>query len=243
MPTLTTNILTSPITLYTTSITSVLISRSIISYVKNRGPIVFFRHVIKWNSIFYSIFSSLLFLAVLQSITHDFSQSIATPTLDLICSSPISSLDSDLKLVYYASKIYEYIDIFNVLAVGGVVNRHFWFHHFTTPYLTYSRVLLQSRGWKLIALLNTLHHAFMYAYFGGVTEFSGLLPWTGYAQLFAAITGEVWIIWGGCGEEGGLWANWLALAVIGTYSVLFWGDIRQRATPDTTTKSPSSKNI
>jgi hypothetical protein len=36
-----------------------------------------------------------------------------------------------LRYIFHASKIYEYADIFNVLAAGGVVNVHFGIHHFT----------------------------------------------------------------------------------------------------------------
>lgn len=49
----------------------------------------------------------------------------------VICSTPSSELDQKLRYVFHASKLYEYVDIFNVLAAGGVVNAHFAIHHFT----------------------------------------------------------------------------------------------------------------
>jgi hypothetical protein len=101
-------------------------------------------------------------------------------------------------------------------------------------YLTYSRVLLYPTGWKIFAGLNTMHHAFMYAYFGGVAIFSDILPWTGTLQLVAGILGELYVIrdvWKGgrdCGSMDSLWANGLLLGLLSTYFVLFMGDLRAR---------------
>jgi hypothetical protein len=52
----------------------------------------------------------------------------------LICSSPFSGFDRKLRFIFHTSKLYEYVDIFNVLAVGGVVNAHFAIHHFTVSF-------------------------------------------------------------------------------------------------------------
>jgi hypothetical protein len=101
-------------------------------------------------------------------------------------------------------------------------------------YLTYSRVMLYPAGWKLFAGLNTLHHAIMYAYFGGAAIFSDILPWTGMLQLVAGILGESYVIrdvWSGgreCGSVDSLWANWVALGLLSTYLVLFTRDLRAR---------------
>jgi GNS1/SUR4 family len=103
-----------------------------------------------------------------------------------------------------------------------------------TMYLTYARVLLYPAGWKIFAGLNTMHHAFMYAYFGGAAIFSDMLPWTGTLQLVAGMLGELYVIrdvWTGgreCGNMASLWANWLALGLLSTYLVLFTGDLRAR---------------
>jgi hypothetical protein len=40
-----------------------------------------------------------------------------------------------------------------------------------------------------LAALNTLHHAFMYAYFSG-QSFGAIIPWTAYLQLVAGIAAE-----------------------------------------------------
>src|ERR1700753_815731 len=101
-------------------------------------------------------------------------------------------------------------------------------------YLTYARVLLYPAGWKFFAGLNTMHHAFMYAYFGGAAIFSGILPWTGALQLVIGILVELYLfkdIWSGernCGSRESLWANGLALGLLSTYLVLFTGDLRAR---------------
>ncbi|EXJ87246.1 hypothetical protein A1O3_04205 [Capronia epimyces CBS 606.96] len=61
------------------------------------------------------------------------------------------------------------------------------FHHLTTPFLTYFRVL-NAVDWQLFAFLNCFHHFFMYAYFGGVSVFRPILPLTGWLRLGAAIS-------------------------------------------------------
>jgi len=79
-----------------------------------------------------------------------------------------------------------------------------------------------------------MHHAIMYAYFGGAAIFSDILPWTGMLQLIAGIAGELYVImyvWSGsedCGSMDSLWANVLALGLLLTYLVLFTGDLRAR---------------
>lgn len=98
-----------------------------------------------------------------------------------------------------------------------------------TPYLTYARTIHHPAGWKIFAFLNTLHHAFMYAYFGGAAIFSDILPWTGTLQLAVGIAVEVYVIWMGCAGEGSLWANLLAVGLLGGYAVLFSGDLRERS--------------
>jgi len=101
-------------------------------------------------------------------------------------------------------------------------------------YLTYSRVILYPSGWKIFAFLNTMHHAIMYAYFGGAAIISDVLPWTGTLQLVTGILGEVYVVrdvcGGGkeCGSMESLWANGLALGLFSTYMVLFAGDLRAR---------------
>jgi hypothetical protein len=240
------SILTSPYTLYTTSVSSFLVSRYIINHVHKHGPISFAAKTTKSNNVFYSLFSLALFICVSSSYIIDLSEATTPLSLkSLICTKSQTEFDKKLRLIYHVSKIYEYIDIFNVLAVGGEVNTHFWVHHFTvhlyptfplspsiniskTPYLTYSRVILHPISWKLFAVLNTFHHSLMYAYFGGMAIFSDVLPWTGSLQLILGLLGEVLVVLKGCGEEGGLWASGVAVGLLGTYGVLFSGDLRGR---------------
>lgn len=123
--------LTSLYLLYTTSILSFLLARFIIARVKKHGPFPFASKAIKYNSVIYSLLSLLLCLAITFS-TWDEITNTASPTLrTLICSITSSTFDKNLRLIFHLSKLYEYIDIFNVLAAGGIVNTHFAIHHFT----------------------------------------------------------------------------------------------------------------
>ena len=126
-----TTVISSPYLLYSTSITSFTIARLIISHVKKSGPVPFAGILIKYNSISYSFASLLLCIAITRSFWIELSQSNHPSLETLICSPSTSDYDSALRFMYHVSKLYEYIDIFNVLAVGGPVNAHFGFHHFT----------------------------------------------------------------------------------------------------------------
>lgn len=68
----------------------------------------------------------------------------------------------------------------------------------------------------------------MYAYFGGAQIFSDILPVTGVLQLAVGILGELYVVWAGCAGEGSAWASVLATGLLGTYAVLFSGDLRGR---------------
>jgi hypothetical protein len=102
-------------------------------------------------------------------------------------------------------------------------------------YMTYARVLLNPSGWKLFAIFNTMHHALMYAFFGGAAILSEILPFTGTLQLIVGISAEIYVmrdLQGGgrdCGSLESLWTNTLALGLLSTYFVLFVGDLRVRA--------------
>ncbi|KAH8678853.1 hypothetical protein BGZ60DRAFT_402004 [Tricladium varicosporioides] len=86
----------------------------------------------KFNSIVYSFFSLVLCLALLYSILIPMTSEKSTWGT-LICYLPTMKLDHALAKVFHYSKLYEYVDIINVLASGGSVNTHFWFHHLTVP--------------------------------------------------------------------------------------------------------------
>ncbi len=124
----------SPYTLGIMSIASFIIARAIIYHVKNIGTITFAPTVIKYNSYAYSIFSLFLCMGITASIWDELSSTSDPSIRSLICSSPFSGFDRKLRFIFHTSKLYEYVDIFNVLAVGGVVNAHFAIHHFTVSF-------------------------------------------------------------------------------------------------------------
>jgi len=75
----------------------------------------------------------------------------------------------------------------------------------------------------------------MYAYFAGATAFSNILPWTGTVQLVVGIVGEAFVVWdmmrgGNCGRREGLWASFLGMGLLGTYFVLWIGDLKGKET-------------
>lgn len=79
----------------------------------------------RYNSRFYSFASFVLLLFIL---------------------SPVPEHDGLARTAYHLSKMYEYVDILGVCAAGGAVGPHFWFHHLTTPWLTFVRVLPGGEG-------------------------------------------------------------------------------------------------
>jgi len=125
------SIVASPYTLYATSIVSFIVARTIIYYVKKNGPIAFAPTIIKYNSYAYSFFSLLLCSGITASIWDEISSTLNPSIRTLVCSYPSSDFDRTLRFIFHTSKLYEYVDIFNVLAGGGVVNAHFAIHHFT----------------------------------------------------------------------------------------------------------------
>ena len=123
--------------------------------------------------------------------------------------------------LYHGSKFYEYIDIFNVRASGGRIDLHFGFHHLTTCYLTFIRVVHNGQGWKPFAASNALHHAIMYAYFGGLQLPRPILPWTGALQLIVGIGADIWVARDKM-AEGNAWplANLFSGCLLTIYLVL-----------------------
>lgn len=173
-------------------------------YVSSNGSIPQARTLIRLNSWVYAA-ASLALLAAINSPYQD-----------------------EARYLYHYSKFYEYIDILLVRSVGGSIDLHFGFHHLTTPYLTYFRVLQHSQGWHVFASLNALHHAFMYAYFGGASVFRRVLPYTGTAQLVIGIVNEGAVLsWS---REQGLpqWPNVFTILLLSAYLVLWTRDLRAR---------------
>jgi len=158
-----------------------------------------------------------------QQTTKLNSRLYAAASLLLLVSIIISDRPTAGRL-YHASKFYEYVDILNVVASGGAVDLHFGFHHLTTPWLTFFRVLGSGGdggSWRWFAACNAAHHVLMYAYFGGWAGVRPVLDYTGVGQLVVGITVEVWEVFaparrGAAAQHvfaGGLLACYLVLSL------------------------------
>jgi hypothetical protein len=98
-----------------------------------------------------------------------------------------------------------------------------------TPYLTYVRFLHNEEGWRLFAGLNTLHHFFMYAYFGGLVSFRSILPFTGCLQLVLGVAGEFYIIWAKLSDKNGpSWPNLASAGLLTTYLTLYIEELGEK---------------
>ena len=202
--------------LYDTALETLMISQSLLFilswlsvhlYVSHNGPMSSASTMTKYNSRVYSAASLVLLVLIVW------------PSDDMLA-----------RHLYHASKFYEYLDILGVRAAGGSIDLHFGFHHLTTPYLTFIRVVQNSRGWKPFAALNAFHHTLMYAFFGGVGWLRPVLPWTGYLQLVVGIGVESWLV----GEKmrgGGGDARFHVIAglILTAYLVLFTRDLALRS--------------
>lgn len=190
---------------------------AVAQHTRQRGPNTAARLLIKANSYFYSFVSLLLFLYIVQSkSTKEWSNSGAG-------------------YLYHLSKFWEYIDIILVTATRGTIDLHFAFHHLTTPYLTYVRVIRYAEGgtWKGFAALNTLHHVLMYAFFGGWNFLRPALPFTGCLQLVAGILVEIWEIqrkFTKTEKNDGIWPHLVTGGLLACYLILFIRDLRMRST-------------
>ncbi|KAK9319837.1 ELO family [Lipomyces orientalis] len=184
-------------------------------YIQSHGAFPIAPVLIKFNSRLYAGISLWFFLTILFSRTTS-SQSLGRGYVNWLLPTETSR-----RCAYHLSKFYEYLDIFLVLANGGQVALHFTFHHLTTPILTYVRVLQHHEGWEIFAALNALHHALMYAYFGGVSAFRPLLRFTGVLQLVIGILVEIRIIFARLAVGGIVWPNIMAATLLVCYMVLF----------------------
>ncbi|KAK2770428.1 hypothetical protein FQN53_005539 [Emmonsiellopsis sp. PD_33] len=221
------HLLTSTLTLITLSLTTH-------HHVTKHGRLPLAAPLIKANNNIYAL-ASLLFCIASTCSFDVFPSHRPSPSLHRL-GDYVRHHEDQLRYIYHISKIWEYVDPLLVLANGGKVGWHFGVHHLTTPYLTYIRILPNSNsnheGWKLLAALNTLHHFFMYAYFGGMARFRPVLPVTGCVQLVVGIVGEMVLIrravWmGGDGSGTAVWwPNAVSMAVLGVYFVLFVDEVR-----------------
>ncbi|KAK9370372.1 hypothetical protein V1509DRAFT_617570 [Lipomyces kononenkoae] len=202
--------------------------------VRTQGPFPIAAGLIKFNNSFYSVVSLWLFYAILSSrMTASYSVDSAFWML--------LPTDAVGRIAFHLSKFYEYCDIFLVLANGGQIGLHFAFHHLTTPVLTYVRVLQHYDGWELFAILNTLHHVLMYAYFGGMSAFRPILRWTGALQLVVGILVEIRIMSIKLTDGDTLWPNMISCLLLTCYMVLFVRDIKMEDEAKKETKGNTSK--
>lgn len=105
----------------------VLLWSALKGYVDRNGPIAVARPLTRFNSQLYAVFSLGLAYLIFNDIFH-FREDIKVASLDLA-------------YIYHLSKLYEYIDVFNLVGQGITIGPHMAFHHLTTPFLTYFRVL------------------------------------------------------------------------------------------------------
>ncbi|KAJ2981960.1 hypothetical protein NUW58_g6552 [Xylaria curta] len=173
--------------------------------VSHHGPISGAREWNKMHSRVYSAVSAVLFYLTLSPGHSD-----------------------GARILYHYSKFWEYIDVLTVRASGGVIDLHFGFHHLTTPYLTFFRVLPNIKGWRVFAALNTAHHAFMYAYFGGAAFLHPLLDYTGCIQLLVGIGMEMRVLWSTEAGEAQSWPHMVAAGLLSSYLVLWAREMNMR---------------
>jgi len=174
---------------------------------------------------------------------HSRIYSVLSLFLCYLALSPQHRHTATARVLYHVSKFYEYIDIVTVRAGGSDIDLHFGFHHLTTPYLTYFRVLNSDYGqsgrrisgqgddgWWIFAALNTAHHALMYAYFGGASFVRPVLDFTGCVQLVVGIAVEAWILRSKELETFGVesWPHIFAAALLGSYFCLWAREMRMR---------------
>lgn len=160
--------------------------------------------------------------------------SLASLLLLVLVLSPCPQHDAPARALVHLSKLYEYVDVLGVVAAGGgPIDPHFAFHHLTTPWLTFVRVLPGCDGWRWFAAANAGHHALMYAYFGGWAGVRDVLLWTGQAQLGIGMAADGWAVWqrlaSGDGV-GGVWRFLVSGGLLGSYWVLSARETRARAT-------------
>ncbi|EGC49401.1 conserved hypothetical protein [Histoplasma capsulatum var. duboisii H88] len=170
-------------------------------HIHKQGPFPYASTLIKLNNYIYSFVSLLFFIALVCS------SELLTRLCDLDVlhalhrfGTYVRAHDEQMRHIYHLSKTYE-------------------------PHIIHPRPP-QPHRLELLAGLNTLHHAFMYAYFGGVASFRPILPFTGFLQLMVGLVGEAVIVHTKnnsklVGEEVVLWPHIVSTALLGMYFVLF----------------------
>jgi len=144
--------------------------------------------------------------------------------------------ESDLLFyINYLSKLWEVVDLWLVALMRSPIYLPFRVHHWTTIIVAWVSAKYNLSGKLPIIFLNTFHHIFMYAYFGGnrfttYTQFFALCKFilliTGTIQLLVGILHESLIIyWRLNGKlcNGTLEAEIFCLVMYWVY-FYFWGN-------------------
>lgn len=182
-------------------------------YIQRNGPLSIAQITTTLNNQLYSLFS----LGLAGLLLNDVFQ--FHPLGDIIKT-------NNLAYIYHLSKIYEYIDIFNLVASGKIIGPHMAFHHLTTPFLTHLRVL-NATDWQAFALLNCFHHFWLYGYFGGVAVFRRILPVTGWVQLVVGIGVDVfWLSQNWKNENPEATNRLISVLLLTRYAMLFYEELR-----------------
>jgi hypothetical protein len=214
-------------------------------HISKHGALPMFSTITTINSIVYAAFSALLSYLLIQSYLLQQDASSHRPIfvpLPLGLTVPFlerSSLTiAEIGYIYHLSKFYEYMDVINLIGQGKVVGQHMAFHHITTPYLTYFRVLeCSGDDWRVFALANTIHHTLMYAYFGGLGDWlRSVFPVTGCLQLALGIgVDALWMYWTEGGKKlAGTGASkdearnrGIAILVLARYAMLYAKELQE----------------
>lgn len=199
-------------------------------HVRQRGPIKVARKLMFYHNIFQVLLSIFIVITILISILSQFtSPELLPPIL-----AAVQRHDSFLpRYTYHLSKTYEYLDIILFVLNGGHtgkgdVDLHFVLHHLTTPYLGFFRFLNHYEGWRVFALLNATHHAFMYAFFGGAKQLHVVLQYTRYIQLVVGMACDVWVAKEKTKMGVEIWPNVFSAGLLTMYLVLLAREIAIR---------------
>jgi hypothetical protein len=171
----------------TSTATYVLVWKLIHVRVKQYGPVKYANIVLHRHSCVQVIVSFALLLLILLSLAP---LNVHSTTVLQI----IQANDAFLpRYSLHCSRFFEYLDIIFFVASGNTPDAHFVFHHLTTPYLTYFRVMNDYELWQVFTGLNGVHHVLMHLFFAGVTCTQAVLPWTRYIQLIVGIACDLYI--------------------------------------------------
>jgi uncharacterized MAPEG superfamily protein len=187
------------------TIVFIVIWTSIHRHVTSHGPLRLASRITKFHNNVYETFHIFLPILIIQSPSHN---------------------DQPARRIYHFTKTYKYLDILTVCASGAPIAPHFAVHHLTTPYLTLCRVLYNSEGWKVGAILNVFHHVLMYAYFGGMQRVRRLLPVTGTVQLVGLLVEGI-LARNKLMDGRAVWPNMMAMGLGMAYLCLFVSELRQ----------------